>query len=85
MTSLTHIAFPLPSAVLDPHLVLSCQRNAFDLDLDALWQLLDRDAAPSRLRDKMLLVFCVHFREVGHVRQKGVDLDDSLDARPRSC
>ena len=71
--------------VLHSHLVLSCQCNAFNLNLDALWQLLNRNAAPRRLRDKILLVFCVELCKVGHIRQEAVDLDNSFNARSRSC
>ena len=64
--------------------MLSCQRNALNLDLGAFWQLLYCNTASRRLCDKMLLVFCVELCKIGHVRQEAIDLDNSFNAGPCS-
>lgn len=60
----------------------SRQRNTLNLHRHPLRQLADRHAAPRRLVFKMSLILLIHLREMGHVRQKHIDLDDFRHARP---
>jgi len=46
---------------------ISLQRNALDLNLTSLWQLLHGDATSSGFVGEILLINAVHFRKVGHV------------------
>lgn len=57
------------------------QSNALDLDVDALWELVDGDAGASRTVSKVAFVLAVHGREVGHVGEKDADLDDAGEVR----
>ena len=57
----------------------SRERNTLNLHIHPFGQLLHRHATPRRLAHKPLLVLAVQLAEVGHVRQKHVDLDDLLD------
>ena len=61
-----------------PHLR---QSNTLNLDIHPLRQLLHGNTTPRWLADEMLLILSVHTREVGHIRQEHVDLDDSLHGR----
>lgn len=57
----------------------SRKRDALNLHIDALGQLLDGDAGPGGLVSEPLLVLRVHVGEGRHVGQEDVDFDDSLD------
>lgn len=79
-TYIQHDVSPIILSNPHPHLR---QSHTFDLDRDALGQLVNRDAAPGRLVHEELLVHGIHLSEVVHGGQEHVDLDDLVERGPR--
>ena len=56
-------------------------RDAFNLHINPLRQLIHSDAAPRRLAYKMFLILLIHRCEINHIRDKNIDLDHFLNGR----
>ena len=71
---------PLPQTPISPSTHLS-QSNTLNLNVHALWQLVNSHTAPRWLMGEVLLVDTVHFRKAVHGCQKHIDLDHLLNSR----
>ena len=67
----------------DQGLGRSLQCYCLDFNGDTFWQLVDRDATPSRLMDKPLLVLGIHLREILHVSEEHLVYLVSVEGTPK--
>ena len=81
--SVIHVLF-LPSRIPSTELYALRHRDALNLHIHPLRQLIHSDAAPCRLAHKMFLILLVHRCEIDHIRNKNIDLDYFLNGRT-SC